>query len=455
MSNKPNTKRQKVSKKDSFLRAQDVLGNLHLLAPDDKEDIHEFLKSSPNSTNCQTQRCRLLESRDKLRLSLICWQLAFATACPDYQEEKPAEWREFDEEVRSNRTETDSIMRCILTISECWGEDVVCHYAWRLSGLYSCNKLRFLAKRLPKWPVVAMLLNHSILKRIHSTDKRTPEVKNNANPIEPSDLDYVKGLTEQQIQNTVDLFELPSGYGRDNYGLIVREQFAGLPLLQLPSPSPQQYQSPKTTFRSTGYDGSALVRSPLFQGAGIMPLSRPRSVSAGSNEPTSAPEDDSSVEASLLVSRSPSSSPGITANPQASGSDSTSTSTSISPPASPPRSPSASPQASTSAQAVLRHQSNKDEDLRTIDADSITDPGHNCSSHCPDAKDTLAISSEDYSEIDSNGHSGDPSASIGDSTTSPQAIAAGNVLTHQTLPQVLKRFSVRNITFTHFNDQLT
>ncbi|KAH8746630.1 hypothetical protein F5883DRAFT_653970 [Diaporthe sp. PMI_573] len=44
-----------------------------------------------------------------------------------------------------------------------------------------------------------------------------------------------------------------------------------------------------------------------------MPPSRPRSGAAGFNEPASTPEDDSSVEASLLVTRPPSSSPGVTA----------------------------------------------------------------------------------------------------------------------------------------------
>jgi hypothetical protein len=172
------------------LPAGTVLDRLNVLAPHEEEAINQFLKSSPQIEHCRRQRLRLLESRTDLKISFVCWKLAFEKACPGYHQKNPTEWREFDKEVQSHHSSVNQLMRCILSVSKAWGDDVVQHYAWQSVGLHNCNKLRSLCRKFPSWPVASNLLNYSILERIRRTDKRTPEVKDQANPIERSDVVY-------------------------------------------------------------------------------------------------------------------------------------------------------------------------------------------------------------------------------------------------------------------------
>ncbi|KAL2281221.1 hypothetical protein FJTKL_11668 [Diaporthe vaccinii] len=262
-----------------LLPADTVLGRLNVLAPHEKKAINQFLKlSSPQIEDCRRQRVRLLESRTNLKTSFVCWQLAFEKACPEYHQKNPTEWRDFDKEVRSHHSSVDKQMRCILSISEAWGDDVVQHYAWQSSPIYNCNKLRSLSRKSPSWPAVAKVLNHSILKRIRSTDKRTTEVKEKADPVERSDLEYACGhkFPSDKHVESLDLSQLPEGYGLDLYGLIVRKRFAA----QTPSSPSQQH---RTTLHA-GDSGSPTL-SPQSKRA-----TEPAGLTSPSPTPPASPE---------------------------------------------------------------------------------------------------------------------------------------------------------------------
>ncbi|KAI7785368.1 uncharacterized protein LA080_007203 [Diaporthe eres] len=239
-----------------LLPADTVLGRLNVLAPHEKKAINQFLKlSSPQIEDCRRQRVRLLESRTNLKTSFVCWQLAFEKACPEYHQKNPTEWRDFDKEVRSHHSSVDKQMRCILSISEAWGDDVVQHYAWQSSPIYNCNKLR-----------------------IRSTDKRTTEVKEKADPVERSDLEYACGhkFPSDKHVESLDLSQLPEGYGLDLYGLIVRKRFAA----QTPSSPSQQH---RTTLHA-GDSGSPTL-SPQSKRA-----TEPAGLTSPSPTPPASPE---------------------------------------------------------------------------------------------------------------------------------------------------------------------
>ncbi|KAH8743262.1 hypothetical protein F5883DRAFT_593668 [Diaporthe sp. PMI_573] len=163
MKNTPNS--QKSSNKGALLPARTVLDNLNVLAPREEEAINRFLNSSPQIEHCQRQRVRLLESQTKLGISFVCWQLAFERACPGYHEKDPTEWHEFDEEIQSHHSSVDQIMRCIISVSKAWGDDVVQHYAWQSVGLHNCNKLRSLCRKFPSWPVLVRIEQASLATR--------------------------------------------------------------------------------------------------------------------------------------------------------------------------------------------------------------------------------------------------------------------------------------------------
>lgn len=225
-------------KNKPLLPADTVLDNLNVLAPREEEEaIERFLKSSPQIEHCRRQRIRLLESQTNLRISFVCWQLAFRSACPEYREKDPTEWHEFEKEIQAHHRSVDEIMRCIISISNAWGKDVVQHYDWKSVGVHNCNRLRALSKKLPRWPMASKLLNYAILERVRRTDKRTPEVQDQASPIERWDLIYASNLPKDK--EPLDLSQLPEGYGLDRYGLIVRERFAA----RRPSPSSQQHRT--------------------------------------------------------------------------------------------------------------------------------------------------------------------------------------------------------------------
>lgn len=145
-----------------------VLDKLHLLAPQDADDIHRFLSSSSGVEDCVRERVRLMRSHRDLSLSLVCWQSAFKKGCPGYRQDSSAEWRAFEKEMKKN----NSCMTCILTTAGFWGDHIVKHYKWRYCHLKFFNQLRCLARKHSYWPGARQRPNVSIIARVSVIDGR-------------------------------------------------------------------------------------------------------------------------------------------------------------------------------------------------------------------------------------------------------------------------------------------
>lgn len=170
------------------LSSSDILRNLDIIAPDHKESIEQFIKA-PTTLLCHEIRDSLFQSANDLDTKLICWQAAFIET--QHVKENDIQWEEFNKIVAGKTTRQEHL-RCILTVSNAWGKEIVKHYNWDSKGWHYCNKLHKIARKIPEWSDAVVWFNQAISEMIirHSKDKRTPKVEG-ANSIQLWDLSRV------------------------------------------------------------------------------------------------------------------------------------------------------------------------------------------------------------------------------------------------------------------------
>ncbi|KAK8013479.1 hypothetical protein PG991_009072 [Apiospora marii] len=215
------------------------------------------LKPYEQTQLCLRKRDYLLNKQKKAASIAACYHTLF----DQYIRSSDQAWKKF-------RTQTQEASRCLnalVTVINCWGEDIVNHYEFSLRNRGYCDKLRT-AARLSEWKDTVVLLNVSISGRIRKRhlDKRAPNVRESNNPIENLDLLFV--IKQTRAQSHADPPIALDGYGLDKYGLIVHEDFAET---QVKSSRPLSPQPPSPS----QWDGSTLIPSTSL--AKQMPLPSP------------------------------------------------------------------------------------------------------------------------------------------------------------------------------------
>jgi len=150
--------------------------------------------------------------------------------------ERDAEWGQFVGVVR----EGDAIRKCLAPlrrVSIRWGKEKVQHYNWACRGEKYCKSLGTAVSTVSDWSEAVCKLNQLMKRRMVMSGRRAIQVS--VNPIDQIDLEnlkkwprkdpYIKMNDREEVQLeyrelTVD--DLPEGYGFDEYGLIVRSEFA-------------------------------------------------------------------------------------------------------------------------------------------------------------------------------------------------------------------------------------
>ena len=168
---------------------------------------------------CVQTRGDLLEEQAEVQLLAYACERAMSEECATYRKTKRApddEWKTF---LRLAE-EGHEINSALKTVARFWGQDVVRHYSWESKGGTYCNQLRSAALKYPIWGVAVIGLNLSMLEREKKSLQHRPI--RSPNPIAPRDLAYLRQNPPQEQQVVV----APQGFGFDEYGLLVHEQFA-------------------------------------------------------------------------------------------------------------------------------------------------------------------------------------------------------------------------------------
>lgn len=211
-------------------RPQDTTFNLdkalRIVPPDAADEICAFREAQNGLTpekrweRCRKKRDVLLESHTKLASVFACYGLLFQTERRHRRSDEA--WQDFDAVIREQ--EASRRLRCLVVISDKWGEEVVRHYGFSSRPRRYCDDLRTVANLCPAWRDAATRLNNSMCQRLRSTDRRIPGVSNAINPIESWDLQHVKTAACQEPMP--HNLEIPHGYGLDRFGLLVHQDIA-------------------------------------------------------------------------------------------------------------------------------------------------------------------------------------------------------------------------------------
>jgi len=169
--------------------------------------------------------------------------------CKEYKTKKLQGWSKKEESERDAENwdrfigvarEGDAIRKCLpplRKVSTRWGKEKVQHYGWAYRGEKYCKILGTAVSTVSNWFEAVHKLNQ-LMKRRMEMDGRRP-FRASVNPIDQVDLEnlkrwphkdwYIKMNDHEKVQLeywelTVD--DLPEEYGFDEYGLMVRREFA-------------------------------------------------------------------------------------------------------------------------------------------------------------------------------------------------------------------------------------
>jgi len=193
---------------------------------------------------CAEKCSELLRQDTGLQILIAAYDDVMSAACREYQNKKQEktstrtplptgrnektddnaerdEWdRYFGVATNAARVKSHCLV-ALKAVAARWGRKVVLHYQWASKGKFFCNLLRAAALHVPKWADAALALN-IIMSRRHITIKRHRGIARSRDPITSSDLQELKGFLVSEIRDTI----LPTGFGLDEFGIIVHEQFA-------------------------------------------------------------------------------------------------------------------------------------------------------------------------------------------------------------------------------------
>jgi hypothetical protein len=238
-------------------------------------------------------RDKLLDEHTELGWLFACAEKVMLQESTSYRENKSSwangtgpdtdakQWEQFVSIAESGAKVKKQCLAPLTKASAFWGNDKVRHYGWASKGWGYCKVLGTAVARSPDWTDALVKLNQLLLGRIAAGHC----LKACANSIELIDLEQLKAWPDQtdfeksrhghilKYQGVTDS-DLPDGYGFDQYGLVVRAEFACQPAthantqstVDKPQPLDQavEHARASTTVSSypVGANSDGLVSSP-------------------------------------------------------------------------------------------------------------------------------------------------------------------------------------------------
>src|SRR6266566_742105 len=262
----------------------DINDNALVLTRDQLQEVYNFCNQLQGKTDdddrlqlCAEKCNELLRHDTRLQILIATYDDVMSAACRGYKSKKQEktstktplptsrnkktddnagrdEWdRYFGVATYAARVKSNCLV-ALKAVAVRWGREVVLHYQWASKGEYFCNLLRAAALNVPRWADAALALN-IIMSRRHVTIKRHCGIACSRDPIASSDLQELKGYLASEIQDSI----LPAGFGLDEFGIIVHEQFA---VFRPPSSTRPLAESELPTEPSDGVNDSELSDTP-------------------------------------------------------------------------------------------------------------------------------------------------------------------------------------------------
>ncbi len=261
-----------------------------------RQDIRLCSTEREKLEKCSQKRDELLGASDRLAFMLTAFEQVMLVECVEYRqrirrtqsprrtdEEDRAKWDRFVGVAVDSSKQIQKLLPPLKSVSLCWGADVVQHYQLARKGEHYCNKFARAAK-LHRFGEAVRKLNRLMLRRHQTLGYR--EIKAEVNPIQPVDLTnlamwktdgpFVKEGNCEWIplpNSTLTSADLPADFGFDQYGLLVRLQFAtqsdvdgsGDVTMADSQSSPTSIQSPEQESGTDPESGSEILanRKPL------------------------------------------------------------------------------------------------------------------------------------------------------------------------------------------------
>lgn len=227
-----------------------IYDNALVLTCDQLQEVDDFCNQLHGKTDdddklqlCAEKCNELLRDDTRLQILIATYDDVMSAACRAYENKKREKTGRTPLPIGRNKKTDNNAERdeweryfgvatyaaqvksnCLVALKAVavrWGREAVLHYQWASKGERFCNLLRAAALDVPKWADAALALN-IIMSRRHVDVKRHCGIACSRDPITPSDLKELKGFPMSEIRNTI----LPAGFGLDEFGIIVHEQFA-------------------------------------------------------------------------------------------------------------------------------------------------------------------------------------------------------------------------------------
>ncbi|PGG96302.1 hypothetical protein AJ80_09850, partial [Polytolypa hystricis UAMH7299] len=229
------------------------------LAPPLRE-VQEFeasLLAEPNDAGkfeqCVEKRDDLLEKHDGIETLIAAYEKVMSSQCKLYKEQKELcqqhrqdktknisieQWGRFIGVAAAGENITKGRLNALTQVSKVWDRKRMQHYGWYTCGERYCKVLAAAANKVPDWSEATKKLNRLILRRIEIPGRRLHDTSKN--PISQTDLENLKLWTDKNPYIKAkdpegkelpyqELEKLPDGFGFDEFGLVVRSEFATVP----------------------------------------------------------------------------------------------------------------------------------------------------------------------------------------------------------------------------------
>ncbi|KAL8296022.1 hypothetical protein RB600_001488 [Gaeumannomyces tritici] len=233
-----------------------VEDNALVLTCDQLQQVDEFRSQLLDRTDdadkfelCAEKCNELLRHDTGLQILIAAYDDVMSAACRGYENKKQEktstrtplptgrnkktdnnaerdEWERYFGVATSAAQVKSKCLVALKAVAKRWGREVVLYYEWASRGESFCNLLRAGALHVPNWGDAALALN-IIMCRRHTTVRRAG-IDSSRDPITQADLKELKRFSVSEIRDN----DLPAGFGRDKFGIVVCEKFA------VPRPKP-------------------------------------------------------------------------------------------------------------------------------------------------------------------------------------------------------------------------
>ncbi|KAK3356290.1 hypothetical protein B0T25DRAFT_536432 [Lasiosphaeria hispida] len=213
-----------------------------------RQDVRRCGTNEEKFHLCAEARGRLLEQYTQVELLIALFERAMLAECPDYRSYKRNKANagrtgvdiedEWDRFIGVAANGLDVIRKCLphlKAVSVRWDREKLQHYKWPARGWLFCKRLGAVANKMA-WREFIIKANQLLLRRAQMDGKfRRHRIRESPDPLDLVELENLgRWITESPYVKTKDpenvvlpfeelsVGDLPSGYGFDRYGLMVR-----------------------------------------------------------------------------------------------------------------------------------------------------------------------------------------------------------------------------------------